>query len=86
MACSHFKCLTSHCVLGTSVPCQPGPGGSCWGREFLLPLPPGLPAWPVASSLWLEPRPCLSINITKIKPHLLGLDSCFSFHPPEGTA
>lgn len=32
MACSHFKCLTSHCVLGTSVPCQPGPGGSVLGE------------------------------------------------------
>lgn len=72
MACSHFKCLISHCVLGTSVLCQPGPGDSVLGEGIpaastsVLWLPE-LPVWPVASSLWLEPRPCLSINIHQNK-------------------
>lgn len=85
VASSHFKCLISYSVLGTSVPCQRGPGGSLLEERISsasasMPQPPKLQVWQAPSSMQLALRACLSVNLQQNKSPSprFGLHACFS--------
>lgn len=88
MACSHFKCLISYCVLGTSVPCRRGAWWLLAGREiFLLRSPPCCHLQSSRAGGQHPARSCLSVNLRQNKSPSpgFGLRACFS-SPLAGAA